>query len=186
MVMVIMTMKRLIKVIMMMMATKDEISVRRFTWALAGCGWVRRDAQSSFCWVSTSCQTADIVSHLAFPARDKSALSETPGKGTHMMRGFEVNLLTEYVHRIWCQSWNDVKYIKKREPAALKVLIALLITFSPIWLMYDLSLLRFLFGRWRQSGGYRFFHQTCSASPIHHNPSVCLLRFHLVTLRGSL
>ena len=36
-----MMMKRLIMVIMMMMATKDEISVRRFTWALAGCGWVR-------------------------------------------------------------------------------------------------------------------------------------------------
>ena len=92
------------------------------------------------------------------------------------------NMYIEYE----CQSWNDVKYIKNREPAALKVLIALLITFSPIWLMYDLSLLRFLFGRWGQSGGCRFFHQTCSASPIHHNPSVCLLRFHLVTLRGSL
>ena len=38
--------------------------------------------------------------------------------------------------------------------------------------MYDLSLLRFLFGRWGQSGGCRFFHQTCSASPIHHNPSL--------------
>ena len=33
-----MIMKRLIMVIMMMMATKDEISVRRFTWALAGVG----------------------------------------------------------------------------------------------------------------------------------------------------
>ena len=40
--------------------------------------------------------------------------------------------------------------------------------------MYDLSLQRFLFGRWRQSGGCRFFHQTCSASPIHHIPPLCL------------
>ena len=32
----------------MMMATKDEISVRRFTWALVGVGG-RGDAQSSFC-----------------------------------------------------------------------------------------------------------------------------------------
>ena len=35
--------------VIMMIVAKDEISVRRFTWALAGCGWVRRDAQSSFC-----------------------------------------------------------------------------------------------------------------------------------------
>ena len=38
-------------------------------------------------------------------------LSETPGKETHMMRGFEVNLLAEYLE-YECQSWNDVK-IKK-------------------------------------------------------------------------
>ena len=48
MVMVIMMMKRLIMVFMMMMVTKDEISVRRFTWALVGVGGTG-DAQSSFC-----------------------------------------------------------------------------------------------------------------------------------------
>ena len=47
--MVVRKMMLMVMMMVMMMATKDEISVRRFTWALAGCGWVRGDAQSSFC-----------------------------------------------------------------------------------------------------------------------------------------
>ena len=47
-----------------------------------------------------------------------------------------MNLLAEYVE-YECQSWNDVFRqlkidVENRELAALKVLIALLITFSPI------------------------------------------------------